>query len=102
MPEKELDLLKLAARIMAEPRIGSSKIMRRKPWNVHARVSFLDHVPDLSFLKCRIPRVYPPHRHIGIADHFRYRLLVNHASSVSFTPFPNSVRERFVCAFLRQ
>jgi hypothetical protein len=49
MPEKELDLLKLSSRIMAEPRTGSSKIVWRKPWNVHARGSLLDHVPDCLF-----------------------------------------------------
>jgi hypothetical protein len=49
MPKKELDLLKLATRIMAEPRTESSKIMWRKPWNVHTRGSLLDHVPDGLF-----------------------------------------------------
>jgi hypothetical protein len=46
MPEKELDLLKLAARIMAESRSGSSKIVWRKTWNVHTRGCLLDDMPD--------------------------------------------------------
>jgi hypothetical protein len=49
MPEKKLDLLKLAARIMAEPRTGLPEIMRRETWNVHARSSLLDNVPDRLF-----------------------------------------------------
>jgi hypothetical protein len=49
MPEKKLDLLKLAARIMAEPRTGLPEIMRRETWNVHARGSLLDNVPDRLF-----------------------------------------------------
>jgi len=49
MPKKELDLLKLAAGIMAEPCAGSSKIMWREPWNVHTRGCLLNHVPDGLF-----------------------------------------------------
>ena len=49
MPEEELDLLKLASRIMAEPRTGPSEIMWRETWNVHARGSLLDNVPDRLF-----------------------------------------------------
>jgi hypothetical protein len=37
MPEKKLDLLKLAARIMAETRTGPPEIMWCETWNVHAR-----------------------------------------------------------------
>jgi hypothetical protein len=46
MPEKELDLLKLAAGIMAESRTGASQIVWRKTWNIHTRGSILDDVPD--------------------------------------------------------
>ena len=46
MPEKELDLLKLAAGIMAESRTGASQIVWRKRWNIHTRGSILDDVPD--------------------------------------------------------
>jgi len=49
MPEKELDLLKLAARIMAKSRTGSSKIVWCEPRDVHARGSLLDNVPDSLF-----------------------------------------------------
>jgi hypothetical protein len=49
MPEKNLDLLKLAARILAESRTRSSKIMRGEAWNVHARGRILDNVPDRLF-----------------------------------------------------
>jgi hypothetical protein len=49
MPEEELDLLKLAARIIAESRTGSSKIVWREPWNVHARGSLLDNLPERLF-----------------------------------------------------
>jgi hypothetical protein len=45
MPEEKLDLLKLASRIMAEPRTGPPDI-RRKTWNVHARGSLVENVPD--------------------------------------------------------
>lgn len=49
-----------------------------------------------SFLKFRVPMVYPRDRHSGIADHFRYLLrLTTHQVSLS----PNSGRERFECAF---
>lgn len=46
MPEKELDLLKLAAGIMAESRTGAPQIVWRKTWNIHTRGSLLDDVPD--------------------------------------------------------
>jgi hypothetical protein len=46
VPEKELDLLKLAAGIMAKSRTGASKIVWCQPWNVHSRGRLLDHVPD--------------------------------------------------------
>jgi len=49
MPEEKLDLLKLASRIMAEPRTGPPEIMRRETWNVHARGSLLDNVPNRLF-----------------------------------------------------
>ena len=49
MPEKELDLLKLAARIMAESRTGASEIVWSKTWNVHTRGCLFDHVPDRLF-----------------------------------------------------
>jgi hypothetical protein len=49
MPEEKLDLLKLASQIMAEPRTGPPEIMRRETWNVHARGSLLDNVPDRLF-----------------------------------------------------
>jgi len=49
MPEEKLDLLKLASRIMAEPRIGPPEIMWRETWNVHARGSLFDNVPDRLF-----------------------------------------------------
>src|ERR1017187_9760096 len=49
MPKEKLDLLKLASRIVAEPRTGSSEIMRRETWNVHARGSLLDNVPHRLF-----------------------------------------------------
>jgi hypothetical protein len=49
MPEEELDLFQFAARIMAEPRAGPSKIVWRKPWDLHARRSLLDNVPDRLF-----------------------------------------------------
>jgi hypothetical protein len=49
MPEKKLDLLELASGIMAEPRAGPPEIMRREMWNVHARGSLLDNVPDRLF-----------------------------------------------------
>jgi hypothetical protein len=52
MPEKKLDLLELASRIMAEPRKGPLEIMRRETWNVHARGSLLDNVPDRLFSEC--------------------------------------------------
>jgi hypothetical protein len=46
MPEKELDLLKLAACIMVESRTEASQIVRGKTWNIHTRGSLLDDVPD--------------------------------------------------------
>jgi hypothetical protein len=49
MPEEKLDLLKLASRIMAEPRTGPPQIMRRETWNVHGRGSLLDNAPDCLF-----------------------------------------------------
>ena len=49
MPEKKLDLLKLAAGIMTESSTGPSKIVWRKTWNIHARGSLLDNVPDRLF-----------------------------------------------------
>jgi hypothetical protein len=49
MPEKKLDLLELAARIMAETRTGPPEIMWRETWNVHARGSLLDNLPDRLF-----------------------------------------------------
>ena len=49
MPEKKLDLLEFASRIMAEPRTGPPEIMWRETWNVHARGSLLDNVPDCLF-----------------------------------------------------
>src|ERR1700735_3113604 len=49
MPEKKLDLLELAPRIMAETSTGSSEIIWRETWNVHARGSLLDNVPDRLF-----------------------------------------------------
>jgi hypothetical protein len=49
MPKKELDLLKLAARIMAALCAGSSKIMWREPWNVHTRGCLLENVADGLF-----------------------------------------------------
>ena len=49
MSEEKLDLLKLASRIMAEPRTRPPEIMWRETWNVHARGSLLDNVPDRLF-----------------------------------------------------
>ena len=49
MPEKKLDLLELAPRIMAETRTGPPEIMWRKTLNVHARGSLFDNVPDGLF-----------------------------------------------------
>jgi hypothetical protein len=49
MPEKKLDLLELASRIMAEARTGPPEIMRRETWNAHARGSLLDNVSDRLF-----------------------------------------------------
>jgi hypothetical protein len=49
MPEKKLDLFELAPRIMAEPRTRPPKIMWRETWNVHARGSLFDNVPDGLF-----------------------------------------------------
>jgi hypothetical protein len=49
VPEKELDLLKLAAGIMAESCTGAAKIVRRKTRNIHACGGFLDNVPDRLF-----------------------------------------------------
>jgi hypothetical protein len=43
------DLLKLASRIMAEPGARPSKIMWRDLWNIHARGSLLDNVPNRIF-----------------------------------------------------
>jgi hypothetical protein len=57
MPEKELDLLKLAAGIMAESRTGASQIVWRKTWKIILAAVFL--MTD---------------RHIGIAGRFRCRL----------------------------
>ena len=49
MPEEKLDLLMFASRIMAQPRTGPPEIMRRETWNVHARGSLLDNMPDRLF-----------------------------------------------------
>ncbi len=49
MPEKKLDMLELAPRIMAETRAGPPEIMWRETWNVYARGSLLDNVPDRLF-----------------------------------------------------
>jgi hypothetical protein len=49
MPEKKLDLLKFASRIMTEPCTGPTKAMRRETWDVHARRGLLDNVPDCLF-----------------------------------------------------
>ena len=49
MPEKELDLLKLTPRIMAETRTGPPEIMWCETWNAHARGSLLDNVPNRFF-----------------------------------------------------
>ena len=49
MPEKELDLLKLTSRIMAETRTGPPEIMWCEMWNAHARGSLLDNVQDRFF-----------------------------------------------------
>jgi hypothetical protein len=49
MPQKKLDLLKLAARIMAESSTGASEIVWSKTWNVHTRSRLFDHVPDRLF-----------------------------------------------------
>jgi hypothetical protein len=49
MPEEKLDLLKLDSRVMAKPRTGPPEIMWRETWNVHARSSLLDYVPDRLF-----------------------------------------------------
>jgi hypothetical protein len=49
MPEKKLDLLKLAARIMTESRTRSPEIMRGEVWNVHGRGRLLDDVADRLF-----------------------------------------------------
>jgi hypothetical protein len=49
MPKEELDLLKLASRIEAEPRAGPSEIVRRESRNVHARGSLLCNAPGRHF-----------------------------------------------------
>jgi hypothetical protein len=49
VPEEKLDLLKLASRIMAEPRTGPPEIMWSETRNVHARGSLLNNVPDRLF-----------------------------------------------------
>jgi len=49
VPEKKLDLLELASGIMAEPRAGPTKIMRREVRNIHGRGSLLDNVPNCLF-----------------------------------------------------
>ena len=49
VPEEKLDLLKLASGIMAEPRAGPTKIMRREMRNIHGRGSLLDNVPNCLF-----------------------------------------------------
>lgn len=49
MPKEKLDLFKLASGIMAEPRTRPPEIMARKTWDVHARGSLLDNVPDRLF-----------------------------------------------------
>jgi hypothetical protein len=46
MPKKKLNLFKLGSGIMAESRTGPPEIMAREIWNVHARGSLLDNVPD--------------------------------------------------------
>jgi hypothetical protein len=55
MPEKELDLFKLAAGIMTESRTRASEIVRSKTWNVHTRGSLLDDMPDCLFLNAVSP-----------------------------------------------
>jgi hypothetical protein len=49
IPKEKLDLLKLSSRIMTELCTGPPEIMWREAWNVHARGSLLDHVPDRLF-----------------------------------------------------
>jgi hypothetical protein len=49
VPKKELDLLKLAAGIMAESCTGTAEIVRRKTWNIHTCGGFLDNVPNRLF-----------------------------------------------------
>jgi len=49
MPKEKLDLLELAPRIMAETRTRPPEIMWRETWNVRARGSLLDNVPDRLF-----------------------------------------------------
>ena len=60
MPEKNLDLLKLAARIMAESRTRSPKVMRGEALNVHARGRLLDNVPDRLFRNAVSPEFTRP------------------------------------------
>jgi hypothetical protein len=68
MPEEELDLLQFTARIMAEPRAGPSKIVWRKPWDLHPAAAFLTTCQTV-FSEMPCPQsFYPPDRHIGIAD----------------------------------
>jgi len=43
---EKLDLLELAYGIIADTPTGPPEIMRRETWNVHARGSLLDNVPD--------------------------------------------------------
>jgi len=52
MPEKELDLLELAAGVMAESRTGASKIVWRKTWNIHTRGRLLDSKRDPPVSNC--------------------------------------------------
>jgi hypothetical protein len=49
IPKERFNLLKLASRIVAEPRTGPSEILWRETWNVHARGSLLHNVPDRLF-----------------------------------------------------
>ena len=57
MPEKKLDLLKLASGIMAESRTGPPEIMWREMRNVHGRGRLLDNVPNRLFRNAISPRL---------------------------------------------
>jgi hypothetical protein len=60
MPQKKLDLLKLAARIVTQSRAGSSKIMRRQSWDMLARGRLLANVPDRLFRDAVPPELTSP------------------------------------------